>query len=70
MRSEQLTAAQLMNKEGAGNLEINSKGMQEAAVWTQIKQPAKLIVLVFCLMRFCTVKWFPKPHDPGTSVKD
>lgn len=47
MRSEQLTATQLMKKEGVGNLENNSKGMQEAAVWKQIKDPAKLSVLVF-----------------------
>lgn len=47
-----------MGKEEGTDLENNGDSVQETGVWQQTKQSAKLIALVFCLMRFHAKTWF------------
>lgn len=60
VKSQQLTAAQLMGKEGGADLENNGTVFRGQVFGNRQshQQSAKLIALVFCVMGFCAKTWF------------
>lgn len=62
VKSQQLTAAQLMGKEGGAASKTMEQCAGDRCLATDKaisnQQSAKLIALVFCVMGFCAKTWF------------